>query len=71
MSDPVSQTTGFYKWPQFDPCPVCGGVGVISHYLDGSPNECQRCGASGKVIARDERGHFLPWISVRENHHDL
>jgi DnaJ-class molecular chaperone len=42
------------------PCPSCGGTGLLGHYSDdGSPKECLACGASGIVVARDERGRFV------------
>jgi DnaJ-class molecular chaperone len=59
------------KFPRFMTCVACGGSGLVGHYHDGSPNECQRCGATGKVIARDEGGRFLKWDEVscvRSNH---
>jgi DnaJ-class molecular chaperone len=52
------------KWPRMEACPTCGGSGLISHYSDGSPNECQVCGATGRIQARDKSGRYLAWEEV-------
>jgi DnaJ-class molecular chaperone len=56
-----SQTTTF-KWPKFEPCSKCGGGGM--HYNGEDIMCCQACGGGGSVVARDERGRFLPWEVV-------
>lgn len=62
MSDPQT----IFKWPKFESCTHCGGSGLVSHYSDGSPNECQACGATGRIMARDAQGRFLPWENVNK-----
>jgi hypothetical protein len=56
-----NQTTTF-KWPKFEPCSKCGGGGM--HYNGEDIMCCQACGGGGSVVARDERGRFLPWEVV-------
>jgi DnaJ-class molecular chaperone len=59
--NPKNQTTTF-KWPKFEPCSKCGGGGM--HYNGEDIMCCQACGGGGSVVARDERGRFLPWEVV-------
>jgi DnaJ-class molecular chaperone len=61
MADRIS-----IKFPRFMICTACDGAGLISNYYDGSPDECRHCGATGKTMARDERGRFLPWDEIAE-----
>ena len=53
--------TGTVKYPRFMSCSCCSGSGLVLDCYDGSPTECHECDGTGKVIARDERGRFLPW----------
>jgi len=57
-------TKEFFKTPPMENCPACGGSGITSFYPDGSLRECELCGATGMVEARDEKGRFLPWDTI-------
>lgn len=51
-------------------CGNCDGYGLVSDYGDGQDfygaKECPRCGGSGTVQPRDQRGRFRSELTAKD-----